>query len=129
VLALSIYALIAPPALLCVNRLCPLPVARCLFATLADRPCPFCGLTRGILAALRGDVERSALQHPLALPTLASLCTEVLWRSLLLAAGRRWEGKRTLARVDAVAHLTVAAGYAGYIAGFWTVAWLDRPSV
>ena len=47
------------------------PFPTCPVRLVAHVPCPGCGATRAVLAALRGDWATSLHLHPLALPMLA----------------------------------------------------------
>ena len=43
----------------------PSNVTVCLFKTLTDRDCPFCGLTRALASAMHGDFQAAMGYHPL----------------------------------------------------------------
>lgn len=80
-------------------------------------PCPGCGGTRAILAALRGDFATSMQLHPLAAPLLVLIVPSVLLvvRSVLL--GRPSEPLPTPLRI--AWHAAFAALIALWIARFF----------
>lgn len=101
-LALSFTLLLAALAALSVEGdrlfaplLCELPA----LCRAEESPCPSCGLTRGVVAALDLDFEAARRFHPGALPLLALLGIQVLgraalgsrriggWRAVLIGAG------------------------------------------
>jgi uncharacterized protein DUF2752 len=51
----------------------------CPFRLVTGLPCPFCGMTRSLLALGRGDVAASVALHPLG-PLIAVLAVLGLWR-------------------------------------------------
>jgi hypothetical protein len=52
----------------------------CSFRNLTGLPCPGCGLTRSIVAAMHGDFKASLLYHRLGLITLIYVCLQFLYR-------------------------------------------------
>jgi len=67
-----------------------LQVDVCLFHSLTGKPCPLCGLTRGILALAHGKVlaaEHFNALTPLAAAMLLSLPWDGVWRSRLWRYG------------------------------------------
>jgi hypothetical protein len=63
----ALRALIAATALACVAAVLLAPFKLCLFAILLRIPCPGCGMTRALLATLRGDFHQAFALNPLAL--------------------------------------------------------------
>ncbi len=56
----------------------------CTFHTLTGIPCPGCGLTRSLVAAVRGDFAGSWSSHRLGLLTLFYLLLQIFYRLGLL---------------------------------------------
>jgi hypothetical protein len=53
----------------------------CPFRALTGVPCPFCGLTRGVVAAVHGDVVRALLLNPASVVVVLSVVALLLlWR-------------------------------------------------
>ncbi|MBM4143133.1 MAG: DUF2752 domain-containing protein [Lentisphaerae bacterium] len=82
------------------------------------RPCPLCGLTRGMGALLRGDTATAMEWNPLVLPVAALAGIEIVWRAALLLppVGRRVT--RRLAFGDLALHAGLAVAYLVYSAAF-----------
>ena len=68
---------------------------KCIFLSLFDIPCPGCGMTRALLAALRLDFKQALFYHPMfwSIPVLGAyflfdggLFKKKLWNNLLLCA-------------------------------------------
>lgn len=81
----------------------PLP-APCATYRETGEPCPSCGLARGMVAALRLDLEQARRFHPAAIPLLLLIAAQVIARPLAARAPLR--GPRTLAigAVDFAVH-------------------------
>lgn len=58
------------------------PLYACPSRTWLNIPCPLCGLTRGTVAFLRGDVTRAVLWNPLTPVALGAFLLELLYRML-----------------------------------------------
>jgi len=57
------------------------PVPPCPLRTLTGVPCPLCGSTRGVIAAVHGDIGRALTLNPASLVVLALAALLVLgWR-------------------------------------------------
>jgi hypothetical protein len=82
------------------------------------RPCPLCGLTRGVGALLSGDTRAASEWNPLAIPVLAWLAAEIVYRVAMLAVERRRPIPRVVMRADLALHAVLAAAYLAYAAGF-----------
>ena len=54
----------------------------CAFCAVTGHPCPFCGLTRALAHAVRGDLAAASIRHPLW-PLFAAL---ILFLAALFAA-------------------------------------------
>jgi len=90
----------------------------CPSVSLFDRPCPLCGLTRGLGCLFRRRVAAACAYNPLSIPVLALLLAEIVWRipaSLLTFPPRPLA---IIRRLDAGVHAAFLAGYLGYAAGF-----------
>ncbi len=61
-------------------------VTLCLFKRITGIPCASCGLTRGVLSVLRGDLAGAWLYNPLAITLLG---IAVAWLLLWVVAARR----------------------------------------
>ncbi len=82
--------------------------------------CPLCGLTRGTVALLRGDLAGAVLWNPLTPAMALFLALETLYR----AWGSRASGARRLApwrHADRLLHLTLAGLYLLYSLGAYLV--------
>jgi len=56
----------------------------CSFKNLTGLPCPGCGLTRSIVAAMHGDFRASLLYHRLGLLTLMYVCLQFLYHLVFI---------------------------------------------
>ncbi len=80
--------LLAPAAALLVAvEATRLHVDLCLFHRLTGLPCPGCGMTRGVLALLGGDVRAALAFHPLS-PVVVAIVGAWWVNNLLAASGR-----------------------------------------
>jgi hypothetical protein len=55
----------------------------CMFRNITGRPCPGCGLTRGLVAGMHGDLAGAGRLHPSAVGILAWLSIQLVARVLL----------------------------------------------
>ena len=86
----------------------------CHFKRSTGRPCPSCGSSRGVLAALHGDFAEAWAWNPLVMSALGTLAVLTLLR---LATGRRLE-----VELDRGARwLALALGLAALAANWWWV--------
>lgn len=69
------------------GRVCP---TLCVHRMITDRPCPGCGITRGVVALFDGDIARASEIHPSAPWVGAWLLVQALLRLLLVLAPPRW---------------------------------------
>ena len=63
----------------------------CMFKNLTGLPCPGCGLTRSMTAAIRGNVSLSWIHHRLGLITILYILIQFLL-SLMILSVSRWRG-------------------------------------
>ncbi len=74
-------------------------------------PCPSCGLTKGLVAAIAFDFETARAMHPAAIALLLVLCVQGIGRLALAGAAirRGIAGRRamTLGIIDFVIHFGV----------------------
>ncbi len=117
-------AALASGALAALAFLLVLPVKLCLFAIVLGAPCPGCGMTRALLALLRGDVHRALLLNPLAF-AIMPLGALVVARHFLayVRTGDAWRTPATRFEGLAAGALTAlllavwVARFLGYLGG------------
>ena len=63
----------------------------CIFERATGLPCPGCGLTRSMTAAVRGDIAASLKHHRLGLATLAYIFLQLVFSVVFLATPRQRE--------------------------------------
>ncbi len=87
----------------------------CVFRRVTGHWCPGCGLTRGVLAMLRGNVTTSFAYHPLAIVFLVQFVAYAAWR----ISGRQvsTDNRRTILIANTVALLLVF-GYRSTLGSF-----------
>lgn len=108
VLALAVAFLLMPWVLIPGTlRHVPRVLWICRYRVLTGRPCPTCGLTRGMRAAQTGSLREAKAWNPLALPLTALALLETLYRLGILAAGRDRMPRRALLIGDAGIHLVL----------------------
>jgi len=90
----------------------------CSSQRLFGRPCPLCGLTRGIRALLGGDLEAARAWNVLALPVAVLVAAEIIYRTIILIVSRRHTIPPRLIRADLWLHTLLALAYLAYAAGF-----------
>jgi len=86
----------------------PLPEL-CRRRQTTGEPCGSCGLTRGMVAAIRLDDDAAKAWHPSSIPMLVLIVAQVLGR--LALATRRLRGPRTLiiGAIDFTVHAVIVA--------------------
>lgn len=89
----------------------------CVFHEVTGLPCPGCGLTRGMTAFARGDVQQALHWHPFT-PVFAfgAVLTLVV---TLLPATRREQWLNTIARIEARTGITFVLLIALMAFGLW----------
>lgn len=61
---------------------------RCLLRAATGMPCPFCGMTTGVLAVLRGDLGDAFAANPAAPLFVLAVAVALLLRAPVLASQR-----------------------------------------
>ena len=89
----------------------------CPSRTWFNRPCPLCGLTRGVGHAVRGRWSGACESNPLSPAVLVLMLGEILYRSLALVPRLAVRLSRAR-RVDAAVHIVLAGLYLVYAAAF-----------
>jgi hypothetical protein len=64
----------------------------CMFRSLTGLPCPGCGLSRSIVAAMDGDLGLSLAYHRLGLLTLVYICLQFIYRLGLIVVPK-WRAR------------------------------------
>jgi hypothetical protein len=95
----------------------------CASQRMFGRPCPMCGLTRGVWAVLHGDIDGATRLNPLAVPAAVFLTLELAFRAWGSAASLRERYLRLIIRLDWVSHLAAIAAYAIYAVWFYVRGW------
>jgi uncharacterized protein involved in response to NO len=70
----------------------------CWLTRVFGGPCPGCGLTRAVTAALHGEILQSVALHPMGLPLIALGSAMVLSRAYRVTTGRSLFPPRSLER-------------------------------
>jgi hypothetical protein len=114
-LGLSILPLVMIPA----APYLPWPVSRCFSLRFLGRPCPMCGLTRGLYLLARSRLAEAGDCSPLAFPAAVLLGAELLYRAGAAAVQLPARYAAAVARADVVVHAGLAACYLVYASVFW----------
>jgi hypothetical protein len=95
-------------------RIVPWLLPRCASLLIFGKPCPLCGLTRGLALLMQGHVSQAAGMNAMALPVLLLLLAELVLRSLVSFAPLAPERLARLSRIDLRVHLALLAAYIVY---------------
>jgi hypothetical protein len=114
-LAVVCACAVAPQALMALRHRAPHVLPVCASQALFGRPCPLCGLTRGLAVLARGDAGAASRLNPLSVPVAGLMTAEILYRATaILCTGRIRRRVGLVVRVDAAFHVLLAALYIGY---------------
>ena len=106
--------LLVPPAMLWLQSLMPDPVQTCGSIRWFDRPCPMCGLTRGFLSLLNGNVAMARDYNLLTVPLTILLTMEIVYRVLLSTSRFAPYVSGRMIRIDAGVHVSLGLIYLAY---------------
>jgi len=114
-----LYLLAQPLVFLKLGPFLPEWLTTCSSVRYFGRPCPLCGITRGLCALLHGRVGEASAYNILSLPVAALLGIELCYR-LYASFGRLPERSPSfLARWDRRLHLALLAGFVAYSGWFY----------
>ena len=102
-----------------VGELIPWLPTRCASMAWLGRPCPLCGLTRGVGSLLCGRLGEAQAWNPLSLPLFAMLAAEVVGRIAALRRPPDGPALERITRIDLRMHVTLAVLYLLYCAWFY----------
>ena len=86
----------------------------CIFSRITGYPCPGCGMTRAVLAVLRGDLRAAFSFHPLwvTLPAVALLLLHAVFpRTFEKALARTPLSKDVFRRIESVTAVLLLAAF------------------
>lgn len=92
----------------------PYLLPTCTAKVILGKPCPLCGMTRGLLALYTGHVQKATTLNPLVIPVAVLLALETTYRSTLWLGWKRWNLPSGLAGIDIGSHLVMFAAYVVY---------------
>jgi len=117
-LGLALYGLARPTLQLAVGKDGESVLPACPSLRLLNRPCPLCGVTRGLAAVMRGRPEESATWNVLSGPLFAVLILEVIGRTLIALGRPCPKTALWLARRDFIIHAALFAMLVAYTIAF-----------
>lgn len=120
-LGLVAYCLAVPFLWLHFGRFLPAALRQCASIRVFGRPCPMCGLTRGMYALMHGDPVAATAFNWLTVPAFCLVIAEGglrLWLSFARLSGPRLE---TIRKWDGRIHQVLLAAYLAYAAVFYLV--------
>ena len=102
------------------SRALPLPFTACVSQVWLHRPCPLCGMTRGLWALLHGQWQRALTLNPFTILAAAGIVMELGYR---VCGARSAQAARLVRfrRLDAWLHATLALGYLLYTVVFYAL--------
>lgn len=109
---------------LLVGAFLPLPLGSCASQRLLGVDCPLCGLTRGMVALLSGDLGQALAWNPLTPAVACLLVLELACR----AVASHDAGARILApvrRADLLLHVCLGLLYVLYAVAFSALQWAE----
>ncbi len=90
----------------------------CPYREVWGEPCPLCGATRAVGAALRGDFHRAVLLNPMSIFAVLFILSELIFRAVLLCLHLSQRSWSLLVRADIFVHLLLAGIFICYIGKF-----------
>lgn len=115
------YCLAVPFLLLHAGSFLPAPMRQCASIRLFNRPCPLCGLTRGVDALMHGDIVSATHFHILSVPTLLFLLAEAIFRLVLACVKLQEPTAVRVRKWDGRIHLALLLAYLAYTAVFYAL--------
>lgn len=113
-----------PLAMLWLHPLLPDSWRTCGSIRWFDRPCPMCGLTRGFLSLLMGNVAMARDYNLLTILLTTLLIIEVVYRSLLSLTLRfPVSAVTSMMRIDSKVHIVLVVLYVAYSVVFVALTW------
>ena len=119
VLGLMLYCLALPLFMHRFGHLLPECWRTCASLRWFGRPCPLCGMTRGVFSAMHGDLATANSYNLFCLPALALALAEIVFRLFLLAKPPADAKLRLISAWDLRAHVLLGVGYAAYCLVFY----------
>ncbi len=98
----------------------------CTFWQQTHRPCPTCGMTRSVIFAVKGDLDRAAEMNPVGPIAVAGMLVTGI--GLLSLAGLQRLGRPGQARMMVAVLKTGLITYAGITGVVWIGWWLRAVS-
>jgi hypothetical protein len=102
----------------------PLELDRCVSLRWLGRPCPLCGLTRGLHAIWHGDFTGATRLNPISVPVATLLLLELVVRVVFLRTGFAASASPRFRSLDFRVHMAIAAAYLVYALVFMARTWL-----
>jgi len=119
-LGIVLYFLAQPVFFLKLGPYLPEWFTTCGSIRFFGRPCPLCGVTRGIDSLLHGRISEAFSYNILSLPVLALLGLELMYRLYASFTSQSKSCVARLAKWDCRIHLAMLAGWIIYSVGFYT---------
>ena len=120
-LTISILAITLPAIILPIRLATPHLLPVCYSITILGRPCPMCGLTRGIGSIIWGRFSKAIDFNLLSYAFFTIFLLEIVFRSYLLVAKPDSDRLSTIKAYDIRTHLCLFALYLLYAVYFHLV--------
>lgn len=111
---IMIYGLILPLIHRHLLKIAPCLFPECLSISLFRKPCPLCGLTRGIGELMRGNLTEACAYNILSLPVTVLLLMELIYRGYASFTKFNSRNLNQATRLDLRLHLIMLAVYLVY---------------
>ncbi len=92
------------------ERLAPYIQQPCMLRETTGIPCPFCGATRSVVAAARGDLVKSLRLSLLGMPAILLSAGALLWLGICAITGRDLLLRRVGNRLESLPVLRILLG-------------------